>query len=588
MELAPGRRVERYEVIERLGEGGMAVVYRVRHISLGTEHALKVLSHSGHSIRERLLQEGRLQATLRHPNLLPVTDVLEVDGSPGLLLDYVRGPSLEAWLLARRPSLEDALELFGQLLAGVEHAHDAGVVHRDLKPANVLIDLSGPEPVARVADFGLAKALGGSQGMAQTRTGVAMGTPSYMAPEQIRDAKAVDRRGDVFSLGAILYEMVCGRMAFVGQDMLEIFNAVASGNYVDPQALEAKLPHRVAQAIRGALCVNAEDRIQDCAALRRVLAGAEEWRAVVAGSTLSFDETPPGVTAARPATPAVDELPRGAPPLPSGLARVAKAVPARRRPAPPPPRPDRPPEVLGGTMAPQDDVGLSEPRPQRSSAPLAAFGGLLLLGGLAAVLAWPDPGLRDGEPELKPAASEDLQSALEVLNEPVVVVEEWGAPSRDPEPSVAPTVVPERGGPSPEPQAEKPVRSEPATKVAVAEPEPEPVAVEVEPEPEPEPEPVLEPEPALEPEPKARPVPANLGSVTAPSDVDLHLRSGQGLTVVVKAGRTLKMPAGNYQMVVRIGDQDAKVGSLDLGVGQDLGVSCSIRAQLSRCTAQPR
>lgn len=250
----------------------MAAVYLVQHNTLESLHAFKVLTQSGGRMRERMIQEGKVQASLRHPNVVAVTDVLEVGSDLGLLMEYVDGPTLQQWLTTNTPPLEQALELFGCILGAVSRAHRAGIIHRDLKPANVLMAREDGAWVPRVADFGLAKALDeGTDSLGQTRTGTAMGTPSYMPPEQIRDSKNVDERGDVFALGCILYELVCGRLAFNGGDLLEIFNAVARGAYEPPEQVVEGLPPSVCRAIHGSLRVDRDQRIPDCDTLAMVL-----------------------------------------------------------------------------------------------------------------------------------------------------------------------------------------------------------------------------------------------------------------------------------------------------------------------------
>ncbi len=269
----PGQIIDRYEVEQRIGSGGMATVYRVRHTTLGSLHALKVLMLTGPAIRERLVREGQLQAQLDHPHIVSVTDVIEVEGGQGLVMELVDGPDLEGWLTHHRPDLDQALALFEGILAAVEAAHAGGVVHRDLKPANVLLKRVGDTWVPKVADFGLAKACAGDTGLDRTRSGVAMGTPAYMAPEQFRDAKRADERADLFALGCILYELATGCRAFDGPDMMAIFSQSSSGSYVPPRELAVDLPEPIAAAIEGCLRPSPENRLQDCAGLRAVLRG---------------------------------------------------------------------------------------------------------------------------------------------------------------------------------------------------------------------------------------------------------------------------------------------------------------------------
>jgi hypothetical protein len=273
MILAPGEAVERYVVEAVLGEGGMAIVYRVRHVQLDTVHALKVLTLTHPNVRERFLQEGRVQATLRHTNVVSVTDVLEVNGAPALLMELIDGPSLADWIATTRPGLELAEAVFRGVVAGVAEAHRRGMVHRDLKPANVLLASVDGALVPKVADFGLVKLVSEDRAspFGATRSGMPMGTPAYMAPEQIRDAKRVDARADVFSLGCILYELVCHQPPFVGADLLELLTAVGNARFTPPESLKPSLPLRFRTAISECLRVDLDRRLQDCASLLQVL-----------------------------------------------------------------------------------------------------------------------------------------------------------------------------------------------------------------------------------------------------------------------------------------------------------------------------
>ena len=272
--LNPGEIVERYRVEAILGEGGMAAVYRVTHTSLGTSHALKVLSTDQPDVRERMLAEGKMQATLSHPNILAVRDVIDVDGAPGLLMDLVNGGSL-ADLLEREPDdTVDRLEIFHAVLDGVALAHEHEMVHRDLKPANILLERRRGKHIPKIADFGLAKVLSDTEVRDyKTREGVPMGTPFYMAPEQVYDASTVDQRADLWALGVILYEMATGRRPFQAERQLAVLGKVIAGRYVDPIELDPDIDPRVVNAIRACLVVHPTVRVQDCATLRDILGG---------------------------------------------------------------------------------------------------------------------------------------------------------------------------------------------------------------------------------------------------------------------------------------------------------------------------
>jgi serine/threonine-protein kinase len=266
----PGSTIDRFVVEERLGQGGMASVYRVRHAALGSLHALKVLELRFESVRQRLVLEGQVQARLAHPNIVAVTDLVEVEGAPGLILEYVAGPSLDAWLRDHRPDPVTIELLFRGILDGVAHAHRHGLVHRDLKPGNVLLAEVEGRLVPKVADFGLAKLLS-DDAPGRTRSGLAMGTPGYMAPEQIRSAKDADRRADVFSLGCVLYELWCGTPPFRGDSIVDALVAIEARDFVPARTIRPDLPDAVESAIARCLEPDPADRFASAGELREHL-----------------------------------------------------------------------------------------------------------------------------------------------------------------------------------------------------------------------------------------------------------------------------------------------------------------------------
>lgn len=262
----PGDVIGRFQVERLLGEGGIAQVYAVRHRQLGTLHALKLLTIQRRGLAARLLQEGRIQAQLRHPHVVAVTDVVEHEGQIGLIMEYIQGFSLDACLKegGAMPT-DDALALFRQIIEGVGAAHDAGVLHRDLKPGNILLTTEGDSVVAKVADFGIAKiATEGMESDGMTLGGTAMGTPGYMAPEQITDSANVDARADVFALGTILYEMLSGTRAFGRGDMLGILNRTSEGTYTPLVAMVPGLPLHISRAVDTALALKPAERFSSC------------------------------------------------------------------------------------------------------------------------------------------------------------------------------------------------------------------------------------------------------------------------------------------------------------------------------------
>lgn len=266
-----------------LGQGGFATVWRARAPD-GRVGALKVLQdvESAHENanslerrdeqRARLRREAKALADLDHPNVVGLIDV--VDGPRlAMVTDLVDGPTLAEWMRGG-PHPEPVLDaVFEGILDGVEAAHARGWVHRDLKPANILLERSDP-PRPRVVDFGLAHLADATR---LTRSGSVLGTPSYMAPEQVRDPSRVDPSADLFALGAILFELWCDRPAFLSPDMAATLQAASAGHYPNPRVLRPDLPDPIALAIAGALEPDSTARIPDCATLRAVLRGERSW-----------------------------------------------------------------------------------------------------------------------------------------------------------------------------------------------------------------------------------------------------------------------------------------------------------------------
>ncbi len=276
MELAPGAEIDRYVVEELLGRGGMAAVYRVLDRELGATFALKVLDVPSPSVRQRLQQEGQIQATLRHPNVVAVVGIVFPDGVPALVLEYVDGPTLEGLLRVHRPTLAQIDDLADGILRGVRAAHRHGLVHRDLKPANILLQRTDDGFVPRISDFGLAKVLGlDVPGTTHTRTGAVLGTPAYMAPEQFRSAK-VDERADVYALGVTLYELCTGERPYDASDLFRLADLVRSGEVPRPRDKVPELPERMEAAILGALRVDPAERWADVDAMRAAWHGRSQ------------------------------------------------------------------------------------------------------------------------------------------------------------------------------------------------------------------------------------------------------------------------------------------------------------------------
>ncbi len=269
--LSVGDYIEPFEVEVLLGRGAMATVWGVRRRDTGGRYALKVLAAGGERLRERLAREARALLSMRHPSVVSLTDLVDVRGHPALVMERVDGLTLEQ-LLAREV-LDYAVvdRLFGQVLDGVEVAHDRGLVHRDIKPSNVLVAVVDGLRLAKVSDFGLVKALRPPPGEgALTQAFEALGTPGYVAPEQLLHAAGADTRADVFSLGCLLYRMVAGRAPFPGELNASIV-ASSRGEYPPLAHVVADVPPAYAEAVDVCLRPDREDRPPSVSALRALV-----------------------------------------------------------------------------------------------------------------------------------------------------------------------------------------------------------------------------------------------------------------------------------------------------------------------------
>src|ERR687889_1194711 len=206
---------DRYQLQREIGRGGMATVYLARDIKHDRDVAIKVLDPELGAVlgAERFLSEIRVTANLQHPNLLPLFDSGEADGLLFYVMPFVEGESLRARIdREKQLPVDEAIRIATAVASALDYAHRKGVVHRDLKPENIL--LHEGQPV--VADFGIALAITNAGGTRVTQTGLSLGTPQYMSPEQATGDRAIDGRTDVYSLGAVLYEMLTGEPPHTG------------------------------------------------------------------------------------------------------------------------------------------------------------------------------------------------------------------------------------------------------------------------------------------------------------------------------------------------------------------------------------
>ncbi|AQQ66760.1 hypothetical protein Mag101_03225 [Microbulbifer agarilyticus] len=244
---------DRYRVLSTLGAGGMGVVYLAEDLKLHRKVAVKKLRDdiASQNARERIQQEARLLAQLNHPNIVALHDVLEEtagsDTSVALVMEYIEGTTLRAWMRERSPSLQQKLSLLMQICLGLQQAHDLGIIHRDLKADNILIaENAKGEPVAKITDFGIAK----SQQLDEktlTAENQLAGTITAMSPEQIL-GKTLTARSDLFSLGAIAFELLCGSRPFEKHEAgaLAMANRITSEPHIPPQQAWRNIPDPLA------------------------------------------------------------------------------------------------------------------------------------------------------------------------------------------------------------------------------------------------------------------------------------------------------------------------------------------------------
>ena len=219
-----------YEVIRELGRGGMGVVYLVRNKLMGRLEVLKVVG--GHrversGVRERFLREVQSAAKLQHKNIVTAYSAMRLGESIVLAMEYVQGDDLAKEVKSRGPlPVINACYFIYQAALGLQHAHERGMVHRDIKPANLMLAREGKKAIVKVLDFGLAKVTSeGQTESALTREGQMLGTPDFIAPEQIRDAQSADIRADIYSLGCTFYYLLTGGPPFRGEHLWDLYQA---------------------------------------------------------------------------------------------------------------------------------------------------------------------------------------------------------------------------------------------------------------------------------------------------------------------------------------------------------------------------
>jgi serine/threonine protein kinase len=410
-----GSTMAGWQLVRVLHQGSMAVTYEVRPDGARSDgvlvprgrYVLKLMFLRDPSFQERLRRVGEAQRGARHPHLVDIVDVIDVDGSVGVVSPYVDGVDLATWAQAGHP-VPEVVVLFRKLVDGVVAAHDRGLVHRNLKPQKVLITADG-EP--HLHDFMLGKTLTTDSAAALTQMGTTFGTPQYMSPEQFRGAADVDARTDLFSLGCLLFELLTGRRAFDGTGLMDIYQQVSKGSAPPPSTLNPEVPPALDALVAALLAVDRDARPASARIVADRIDHDPTLRALCGLAPL--DPPPPPSTTTPPPpsrveSPALEPLPEGVEPR-----RAKSSGDTLLPPSDPWPGSDddtdileEPPDVPGPAADPTleeapDAIAAADPRPKRGISapvpppPLAASGTsgnvwmailLVVLGVLAAVL----------------------------------------------------------------------------------------------------------------------------------------------------------------------------------------------------------
>jgi serine/threonine protein kinase len=261
-----------FKLIKKLGEGAMGVVYRAHQVSFDRDVALKLLFPHVAKIAklvERLYREGRVMATLDHPNIVQAYATGEVEGNPYVAMEYVDGQSMQKWLTRLgKLTIEDAVHVILACARALDYAHKSGIIHRDIKPDNILVTRKG---VVKLADLGMVKSH--DEDMSLTQTGHAVGTPWYMPLEQARNAKEIDCRSDIYALGCTLYCLLVGHPPFIGQTLVEVIQAKEQGTFPPARQFNPAVPEKLDLMLVKMIAKQPKYRQQNCEELIRELEG---------------------------------------------------------------------------------------------------------------------------------------------------------------------------------------------------------------------------------------------------------------------------------------------------------------------------
>ena len=287
-----GKTISHYKILEKLGEGGMGVVYKARDTKLDRTVALKFLAPhviGGDEEQSRLIREAKSAAALNHPNICTIHEIDKAEGRTFIAMECIEGQSLKDRVESGPLALEEAMDIAVQIAGGLGQAHEKGIIHRDIKPANILVTLAGQ---AKIMDFGLAKSLGGTL---LTQSGTTIGTVAYMSPEQARGGE-VDARTDIWSLGAVLYEMVTGERPFTGNYEQAVIYQILNEIPRAVKEIRSDAPRELERVVGRALTRNPNDRYGSAEDFKKDLESLRgKLRSRAGGRKAASEETKPSI-----------------------------------------------------------------------------------------------------------------------------------------------------------------------------------------------------------------------------------------------------------------------------------------------------